>query len=302
MISTVDISQCAACGNKGGDDLKACTACKLVKYCNVTCQKAHRPRHKKQCKRRVVELFDEALFQQPPPKEDCPICFLPLPFGPEYTHYKACCGKVLCRGCLCSCAVAAEMTNIPPRCPFCRTPTYSSNKECIERIKKRVEANDAEAFLMLGFFYHDGEMGFPQDLKKTIGHWLRAAELGSINALFCLGQAYHVGDGVEIDTKKAKRYWERAAMRGNDSARHCLGVLEGKHNSSDNRAKKHFMIAARAGYDESLKTIRDMFMAGHVTKEEYEKTLRAHKDSHNEMQSDQRDRAIDACWRDFQNF
>ena len=25
---------CAACGKEGGDTLKACTACKLVKYCN----------------------------------------------------------------------------------------------------------------------------------------------------------------------------------------------------------------------------------------------------------------------------
>jgi len=54
------------------------------------------------------------------------------------------------------------------------------------------------------------------------------------------------------------------------------------------------MIAARAGYDNSLKMIRDMFTAGHVTKEEYEKTLRAHKDSQDEMKSDQRDIAFDA--------
>jgi hypothetical protein len=37
------------------------------------------PKHKKLCKQRAAELHDEALFKEPPPKEDCPICFLPMP-------------------------------------------------------------------------------------------------------------------------------------------------------------------------------------------------------------------------------
>jgi len=70
---------CANCG-KGEEStgsLKACTACKLVKYCNRECQIAHRPQHKKECRKRVAELHDEALFKQPPLEHgDCPICFL----------------------------------------------------------------------------------------------------------------------------------------------------------------------------------------------------------------------------------
>ena len=50
-----------------------------VQYCNAACKKKHRSKHKKKCERRVAELHDEALFKQPPLKEDCPICFLPLP-------------------------------------------------------------------------------------------------------------------------------------------------------------------------------------------------------------------------------
>ena len=53
---------CANCG-KGEDSsssLKACTACKLVKYCNRDCQIAH-PQHKKECRRRAAELHDEKL-------------------------------------------------------------------------------------------------------------------------------------------------------------------------------------------------------------------------------------------------
>ena len=54
---------CANCG-KGeecsGDLLKSCTACKMVKYCNRDCQIAHRPQHKKACKKRAAELHDKA--------------------------------------------------------------------------------------------------------------------------------------------------------------------------------------------------------------------------------------------------
>jgi hypothetical protein len=53
--------------------------CMLVKYCNANCQKNHWPTHKKECKQRAAELNDEALFKDPPPKEECSICFLPMP-------------------------------------------------------------------------------------------------------------------------------------------------------------------------------------------------------------------------------
>ena len=52
------ISKCASCGKTElfGVKLKFCTACKLVKYCGVECQKNHRPEHKKACKKRAAEL------------------------------------------------------------------------------------------------------------------------------------------------------------------------------------------------------------------------------------------------------
>jgi tRNA U34 5-methylaminomethyl-2-thiouridine-forming methyltransferase MnmC len=64
---------CAECGEEGGINLKACKACMFVKYCNAMCQRKHWSTHKKICKQRAAELRDEALFKDPPPKEDCPI-------------------------------------------------------------------------------------------------------------------------------------------------------------------------------------------------------------------------------------
>mgnify|MGYP000184238260 CR=1 FL=1 len=54
---------------------------------------------------------------------------------------------------------------------------------------------------------------------------------------------------------------------------------------------KHWMIAAGVGVDKSLKEIQKGFMNGHVTKDEFEKALRAHKESKDEMKSDQREAA-----------
>ena len=120
-----DGSCCADCGAEGGVSLKMCKACMGVMYCNAVCQKKHWATHKKQCKLWAAELRDEALFKDPPPKEDCPLCFLPMPmsliscmFLPDATissvpihdfsnehvelakmdlrRYYTCCGKSIC--------------------------------------------------------------------------------------------------------------------------------------------------------------------------------------------------------------
>ena len=54
---------------------------------------------------------------------------------------------------------------------------------------------------------------------------------------------------------------------------------------------KHFILSARAGDKQSLDYVKDGFMDGIVTKDEYANTLRAHQERHDEMKSDGRDRA-----------
>ena len=90
---------CANCGTTASDTVKLrnCTACRLVKYCGVVCQKAHRKQHKKACKQRVAELKDDQLYSQGhkrPERDFCPICTLPipLPMG-NHSFFKWCCMK-----------------------------------------------------------------------------------------------------------------------------------------------------------------------------------------------------------------
>ena len=51
------------------------------------------------------------------------------------------------------------------------------------------------------------------------------------------------------------------------------------------------MISASAGYDDSLNEIKECFVNGYATKDDFEKALRAHKEAKDEMKSEQRERA-----------
>ena len=291
-MSTND-NTCANCGKceESSGDLKACTACKLVKYCNRNCQIAHRPQHKKTCKKRAAEIHYAALFKEPLPREECPICMLPPPLYDNCTGvtFHSCCGKDICDGCI----YAMDESGAKDLCPFCRTPPANSDDEQIKRVKKLVDAGNADAIFQLGGYYADGSRGLPQDQGKANELWLKAGELGCAYAYYNVGCAYDNGDGVEIDKKKAKHYWELAAMNGSVEARHNLGCKEGQAGNRQ-RAYKHFLIATRAGSNLSLDVVKKGYMHGHVTKEEYATTLREYQKSQDEMTSDARDKALTA--------
>ena len=93
-----------------------------------------------------------------------------------------------------------------------------------------------------------------------------------------------------MDKKKAKHYWELAAMNGDLNARYSLGCEEAEAGSH-NRAMKHFILSSKAGYKQSLDCVKQGFLNGFVTKDEYAITLRAHQECCNEIKSDDRDKA-----------
>jgi len=148
----------------------------MVEYCNASCKKKHRSKHKKACEeyqRRVAELHDEELFKQPPPKEDCPICFLRMPTLDMGWRYFSCCGKRICNGCIQAPLYDDQGNEVNnEKCAFCRAPCPSSVEEAIEREKKRMEANDPIAIFNVGNYYRDGRNGFPQDYNKALELWL----------------------------------------------------------------------------------------------------------------------------------
>jgi len=246
----------------------------------------------------VAISADEKLFADPPPKEDCPICMLPMPHasgicGVRKT-YEPCCGKTICEGCIWASAEEVVKGNLKEWCDFCRVPSSRSDKEFVKRLKKRMKLNDAGAFRRLGEAYSFGQRGLIKHSKKAFELWTKAAELGSLDAHYELARAYCYGDGVEQHAGKAIQHFELAAIGGHEFARNSLGVYEYKKGNVV-RAMKHYIIGARCGNGDSLKKVCLGYKQGHVTKDDYAKTLRAYQHSCDEMKSEGRMKAREIC-------
>jgi hypothetical protein len=152
-------------------------------------------------------VLPEALFKDPPAKEDCPICFLPMPkkliccvslppatrssvpindFADEYVElakeamdgYYQCCGKSICRGCEHSFAQSGNGS----KCPFYNfDQAGKTDEEKVEEIMKRVEANDAASnYLLANSYYHQGLNGIQQDLQRQLNYSLRQQNLVAV--------------------------------------------------------------------------------------------------------------------------
>jgi len=307
-LKDTSVCVCASCGKKGdSDDMNTCNKCKEAKYCNAACKKKHRKKHKKACEKRMAE-FEEALFKEHPPNEECPICLIPLEHGRDLSTFKSCCGKRICNGCIY--AMLINMKGLVDKCPFCRVlQDATSNKEHNKRMKSLIDNGNAEAHCILAGYYetgvlgHNGENDGVRDLAKANELFLKAGELGCASGYLAVGENYRLGKGVEIDKTKAKYYYELAAMKGSVHARHNLGCEE-EQAGNLHRAYKHYLLAARAGFERSKNAVKGGWspishtgrvstagLMGIVTSEEYANMLVSYCGRQNEMKSDARDKA-----------
>jgi hypothetical protein len=284
---------CANCGKAEEVEakLRACNACKLVKYCGRDCQSADLPQHKTACRKRAAELklYDEALFRQPLNRGDCPICFLRLPALASGIVFVACCGKTICNGC----RHAHELQSTgSPTCPFCRASRPSA-KQFIKMLEKRVDANNADAILMLGDIYLRGDkrFGIKRDFNRAVKLIESAAKLGSVQAFHNLGIIYNK-ELASMST--AKQYSENAAIMGAIAgcidSRLNLGFMDANTGSFD-RAIKHWLIGASCGDIRAVNCIKKAMTGGNATRDDYARALRGYTQYLDEVRSYQRDRA-----------
>ena len=281
---------CASCGKAEVDDikLKKCTACKLVKYCSVKCQKDHRSQHKKACRKRVAELRDDRLFTQPDESHlgECPICCLPLPLDAGKSNMKPCCCKLICRGCEYANMLREREQGLKGRCPYCREPNPKTKQEADQNLMKRVKANDPAAMNQVAKLrYQEGRYS-----EEIFEYWTKAAALGNLDAHYHLSFLYQEGEGVEKDMKKKIYHSEEAAMGGHPEARYYLGNHEGNAGRYD-RAARHYIIAAKLGLEDALEVVKKNFLRGFVSKEDYEAALRGHQAAVDATKSTQREEA-----------
>jgi tetratricopeptide (TPR) repeat protein len=252
-------------------------------------------------------------FNDPPLKEDCPICFLPMPVViiscvslPPATitsvpihdfaianeelaqkameQYFVCCGKSICQGCIYSFCQAGNST----KCPFCNSERAGkTDEDRVVEIRKRVEVNDAASISLLAHAYHKGRGGLQQDHAKAIELYAQAADLGHSEAHCQLANIYDEGGNL----KKAKFHFEAAAMAGHEAARSNIGSIEFQSGNIE-RALKHWTIAASAGSFYCMHYLRILFEKGYVNGELIDSTLAAYNNSCSEMRSEARDAYI----------
>ena len=295
--SEADISRCASCGIAAVDDieLKECDGCDLVKYCSDACKELHRPEHAGNCSKRAAELRDELLFKQPESScyGDCPLCMLPLPLDldkPKCSRM-GCCSKLVCKGCARANHLRLHEAKLEQRCPFCRKPTPKTEEEGFRQNMNRIKANDPVAL------HQQGVASFLKgDCIRAFRSLTKAAALGYAEAHYNLACLYHDGQGVEKDESKMMYHWEEAAIAGHPDARYNLGAYEWSNYNNDERAVKHYVIAATQGHDESIKALMDLFRHGCVSKEELASALRAHQAAVEATKSPQRLAAEEAGW------
>jgi hypothetical protein len=162
-----------------------------------------------------------------------------------------------------------------------------TDEERIGQMMKRVEVNDSGAICELAQYYYRGRGGLIHDQEKGIELLIRAAELGSSRANSCLGVIYY----ERGDLKKAKFHTEAAAMAGDEMARCNLATIECLSGNNE-RAVKHYKIAASAGQHFAMHRLRQFFENGHVGRDEIDSTLIAYNNSCAEMRSESRDAYI----------
>jgi TPR repeat protein len=75
--------------------------------------------------------------------------------------------------------------------------------------------------------YEKGE-GVTQDYAQARRWYQKAADAGSAEAMYRLGEMYEEGEGVTQDYAQARRWYQKAADAGNSEARQALLRLPSK--------------------------------------------------------------------------
>lgn len=242
------------------------------------------------------ELKDVEIFGRIAEREDCPICFLPLPRNGtgdlRGTIYEPCCGKTVCDGCRVSHidALSGSKTleeSFIYSCPFCRASNKVGIAEVtdmerirVERLKNRIErANDTTAMMELAGNYYKGKAELGKDDVCCLRLYLQAAEVGDTSALSALAKHCYAGEIMKRNIHSAKKLATAAAKQGDSYAHYQLGYfyLEEKGGTQDEKElnnsmtlmAQHFAYAAKGGCVDAMKQYQRLFKIGIINHHEY---------------------------------
>ena len=141
------------------------------------------------------------------------------------------------------------------------------------------------------------------DYEAAYEYWTRSAALGNVEAHYQLSCLYYeslypngvavdeelIDEDYENDEKREYHHLTEAAVGGHFRARHDLGVRE-EINGRFDRAVKHFIIAAKLGYDPSLKSAKSLYRSELMSKDDFTTALRGYQAAIEAAKSPQRER------------
>mmetsp|Transcript_21535 Transcript_21535/g.46832 ORF Transcript_21535/g.46832 Transcript_21535/m.46832 type:complete len:285 (-) Transcript_21535:135-989(-) len=227
-----------------------------------------------------------------PLREDCPLCLIPLPTDElSETEYFPCCGNICCSGCslnqlVVGCKGAKSLETMDTSCPFCRKKKSKEDNSFKQQMKLAKTGRPKAMYNVAGYYFR-GERGVKKDITEALKWYHGALEAGSAEAGMALAGYSQM---VEYDLTKACSYYQKASELGLPLAFGMLGnnlLTKGDIENSFLNYRK----AAICGESENyvFNALRDGFMNGYITKEEYALTLRENQAARNEMSSKWRD-------------
>ena len=228
------------------------------------------------------ELKGADLFAPLPPTEDCAICLVPLSRAVPNSTYFACCGNVICVGCVGENEALikkqieeknASKSKLDDACPFCRE-LRPSPTEHVRWLEARALKNDCNALATLGGAFMKGKCELPKDDLKALDYFvkavehgspeacgsIKAVELGSSEACTHIGDFYRHGNGVAANKERARFFYRVGALRGNIISRHNIGNFEYQSGSHE-IGIRHWKIAAEGGSQPSLDMLKQIYNA-----------------------------------------
>ena len=213
--------------------------------------------------------------------EECPICNVPMSHGVTKMTYHSCCGKTFCNGCKHAIMVsmtkqgkrgyvpsehAASLVKIAKKnsmCPFCRSETWTDDKEWLDNMTKRAQHYKyGDACMFLGFVYMNGFHGLAEDREKGMELLIQGGEYGSVEALLELGLIYSDSRVVPRNMRLAFSYFNLAASKGHNIARYNLAMLEYKYEMGIATVVEHLIIASGGGYADALSSLKKCLTMG----------------------------------------
>ena len=256
-------------------------------------------------------------------RPECPICYHGLPLKKIEHVYHACCGQVICNGCM----VGKQRTQLKESqlkelgiivedttpeeeqfrlikeygsqiyvCPYCRASAPDSdeeqvyNKEILQRLYDRIEIRDDRDYTIalnqLGSYYKNGERGLPQNLKKAEELYKKAYDLDYPSAawnLYCL-YTNHYSDQKETEME----YLQRGEMLGDLQ---CTQVLIDHAYDSGNMENFARLCAksVRLGGEDDIDDLWLCYRHNLLSKDVVATTLRANQALKDEVTTKRRD-------------